>query len=195
MARKRAIGTTAIAVIVIVLIVIAGVGYYAYTLFQPTAPTTKLTVITFTDPSNAWLQAAAKSFDASHPGVNITVVAQRFSSYTTTELTSLEAQSPTYNIITYTSTSALGFANYVANLQGKVTINSTDIPGPQLNFGGYDQLSNGTRELIGVPYDASTFTIFYNKTLLSNAALNSQFQQEYGFSLSPPWASARIIPT
>ena len=191
--KKRAIGTTAIVAIVIILIVIAGVGAYYYYATKPASKTIDLNVITFTDPSNAWLQAAAKSFDASHPGVNISVTAQGFSSYTTTELTSLKAASPTYNIITFTSTSALGFASYVANLQGKVVLNSSDIPAPQLNFGGYYQLPNGTKELIGIPYDSSTFSIFYNKTLLSNPTLNAEFQKEYGYSLSPPWSSWQAV--
>jgi len=153
----------------------------------------KLNVITFTDPSNAWLQAAAKSFDASHSGVNISVIAQGFSSYTTTEKTSLQAASPTYNIITFTSTSALGFAQYVKNLQGVVSLNTSDIPAPQLNFGGYYQEANGTKELIGVPYDSSTFSIFYNTTLFSNPTLNAQFQKEYGFGMSPPWSSWQAV--
>ncbi|MDG6917447.1 MAG: extracellular solute-binding protein [Nitrososphaerota archaeon] len=190
--KKRAIGTTVIAAIVIILIAIAGIGVYFYETSAPSTKTVKLNVITFTDPSNAWLKAAASSFDASHPGVNISVIAQGFSSYTTTELTSLKAASPTYNIITFTSTSALGFENYVTNLQGLVNLNSSDIPAPQLNFGGYAQV-NGTKVLIGIPYDSSTFSIFYNKTLLSNPALSSEFQKEYGYSLSPPWSSWQAV--
>jgi multiple sugar transport system substrate-binding protein len=125
--------------------------------------------------------------------VSITITAQGFSSYTTTEKTSLAAQSPTYDIITDTSTSALGFAQYVLNLNHYITLNTTDIPAPQLNFGGYYQLANGTKELIGIPYDTSTFTIFYNQTLLSNPTLNAMFQKEYGFSMSPPWSSWQAI--
>jgi multiple sugar transport system substrate-binding protein len=190
---KRAIGRTTISVAIIVIIVVAAVGVYAYTTTQKPSSTVNINVITFTDPSNAWLQAAAKSFDASHPGVNISVIAQGFSSYTTTEKTSLQAGSGTYNIITFTSTSALGFAQYVTNLQGLVSLNSSDIPGPQLNFGGYYQETNGTKELIGVPYDSSTFSIFYNTTLFSNPTLNAQFQREYGFSMSPPWSSWQAV--
>jgi multiple sugar transport system substrate-binding protein len=125
--------------------------------------------------------------------VKITFTFQGFSSYTTTEKTSLQAQSTTYDIITFTSTSALGFAQYVSNLNGKVSLNSSDIPAPQLNFGGYYQLANGTKELIGIPYDTSTFSIFYNKTLLSDPTLNAQFQKEYGFSMSPPWSSWQSV--
>jgi len=184
-----------IAIIIIVIIVIAGIGAYEYSLTLKPAPVKPVTlnIITFTDPSNAWLQAAANSFDAAHPGVTINVIAQGFSSYTTTELTSLEAKSSTYDIITFTSTSALGFAQYVSNLNGLVTLNTSDIPAPQLNFGGYYAEPNGTKELIGAPYDSSTFTIFYNTTLFNNAALNSQFKAEYGFSLSPPWPSWQAI--
>jgi multiple sugar transport system substrate-binding protein len=125
--------------------------------------------------------------------VKITITPQGFSSYTTTEKTCLQAQCSTYDIITDTSTSALGFAQYVLNLNGRVALNSSDVPGPQLNFGGYYQLANGTKELIGIPYDTSTFTIFYNQTLLSNPTLNAQFQKEYGFSMSPPWSSWQAI--
>ena len=204
--------STAASVAIIVIIIIAAVGAYAYytsttgtsstttssttttTTTSSTAPLTgSLNLITFTDPSNAWLQAAADSFEALHPGVTITITAQGFSSYTTTEKTSLQAQSSTYDIITFTSTSALGFAQYVSNLNGKVNLNMSDIPAPQLNFGGIYQQSNGTQELLGIPYDTSTFTIFYNKTLLSDPTLNAQFQKEYGFSMSPPWASWQAV--
>ncbi|MDG6988418.1 MAG: extracellular solute-binding protein [Nitrososphaerota archaeon] len=196
---RNAISTGAGVAIVVVLLVIAGGAYYYIAYYSPPAKTTTsaqlsgtLNVITFTDPSNAWLQDAANTFMAAHPGVTIHVTAQGFSSYTTTELTSLKAQSSTYDIITFTSTSALGFASYVSNLNGLVNLNTSDIPAPQLNFGGY-YLVNGTKELIGVPYDTSTFTIFYNQTLLSNAALNAQFESQYGFPMSPPWSSWQAI--
>ena len=207
--KTRSAISTAASIAIIVIIIIAGAAaylYYSSTTSSPTTTTTtttttstaqpltgSLNLITFTDPSNAWLQAAADSFMAANPGVHITIVAQGFSSYTTTEMTSLQAQSPTYDIITDTSTSALGFANYVSNLNGKVTLNTADMPAPQLNFGGYYKLANGTTELIGVPYDTATFTIFYNQTLLSNPTLNSQFQKEYGFSMSPPWSNWQAI--
>jgi multiple sugar transport system substrate-binding protein len=209
--RTRNAISTAVSVTIIVIIVIAAVGAYAYyastsgaspttssttstTSTTSTPPLTgSLNLITFTDPSNAWLQAAAASFEALHPGVKITITAQGFSSYTTTEKTCLTAQCTTYDIITFTSTSALGFAQYVSNLNGKVSIDTTDMPAPQLNFGGYYQQANGTNELIGIPYDTATFTIFYNQTLLGNPALNAQFQKEYGFSMSPPWSSWKAI--
>lgn len=202
--KTRSAISTAASIGVIVIIIIAGAAaYLLYSSSGSSSSTTtttntssltgSLNIITFTDPSNAWLQAAADSFMAANPGVHITITAQGFSSYTTTEMTSLKAQSSTYDIITDTSTSALGFAQYVANLNGKVTLNSSDIPAPQLNFGGYYALPNGTNELIGIPYDTSTFTIFYNQTLLSNSALNSQFQSEYGFSMSPPWSSWNAV--
>jgi ABC-type glycerol-3-phosphate transport system substrate-binding protein len=192
--KTRSAISTAASVGIIVIIIIAGAAaylYYSSTNGTSTTTTTQqltgsLNVITFTDPSNAWLQAAADSFMAAHPGVSITVTAQGFSSYTTTEMTSLKAQSPTYDIITDTSTSALGFAQYVLNLNGKISLDTSDIPAPQLNFGGYYALPNGTNELIGVPYDTATFSIFYNQTLLSNPTLNTLFQKEYGFSMSPP---------
>ncbi len=196
MTTKVSISKAIAAVIVIVIIVIAGVGaYYYYISTLPTKPTAPshtpvtLNVITFTDPSNAWLQAAATSFEQLYPWVTINVIAQGFDSYGTTELTSLEAQSGTYNIITDTSTSALGFAPYVVDLTGLVNLNTSDIPAPQLAFGGY--YNNGTAtELIGIPYDTSTFTFFYNTTLMNNPTLNSQFEAEYGISLNPnTWTS------
>jgi multiple sugar transport system substrate-binding protein len=197
--KTHAAISTAVTVAIIVIIVIAAVGAYAYyasttgTTTTSAAPLTgSLNLITFTDPSNAWLQAAADSFQTLHPGVHITITAQGFSSYTTTEKTSLQAKSPTYDIITDTSTSALGFAQYVTNLNGMINLNTSDIPAPQLNFGGYYQV-NGTKELIGIPYDTSTFTIFYNQTLLSNPTLNAQFQKEYGFSMSPPWSNWQAV--
>src|SRR5579875_109404 len=189
MTRKRAIGRMAVALIVVVVIVVAALGIYGYTLLTKPTPTLTLNVITFTDPSNAWLQSAANSFEATHKNVKINIIAQGFSSYTTTELTSLKAQSSTYDIITFTSTSALGFAPYVTNLQGLINLNASDIPAPQLNFGGYYAEPNGTNELIGIPYDSSTFTIFYNSTLLHDPTLNAAFQREYGFSMAPPWSN------
>ena len=214
--KTRSAISTAASVGIIIIIIVAGAAAYLYysstpgtsttttTTSTPGASTTtttttstaqpltgSLSVITFTDPSNAWLTAAADSFMAAHPGVHITITPQGFSSYTTTELTSLKAQSSTYDIITFTSTSALGFAQYVSNLNGKVTLGASDIPAPQLNFGGYYGLPNGTNELIGVPYDTSTFTIFYNQTLLSSQTLNAQFTAAYPqyTSMSPPWSS------
>jgi len=206
--------STAASVAIVVIIIVAAIGAYAYyastsstsstttstTTTSSTTTTTSstpsltgsLNLITFTDPSNAWLQAAADTFEALHPGVSIKITAQGFSSYTTTEKTSLQAQSSTYDIITFTSTSALGFAQYVSNLNGMVNLNTTDIPAPQLNFGGYYQV-NGTKELIGIPYDTSTFTVFYNQTLLNDPTLNAQFQKEYGFSMSPPWSSWQAV--
>jgi multiple sugar transport system substrate-binding protein len=195
---RKAISTiTGVAIVVILLVIAAGAYYYiAYVAPSSSTTTTPLTgslnLITFTDPSNAWLTAAADSFMAAHPGVTINITPQGFSSYTTTELTSLKAQSPTYDIITFTSTSALGFASYVSNLNGKVNLNTSDIPAPQLNFGGYYQV-NGTKELIGIPYDTSTFTIFYNQTLLSNPTLNAQFSKEYGFNMTPPWSNWQSV--
>ena len=198
---RSAISTAASVAIIVIIIIAGGAAYLLYSSSSPSSTTTttssstpltgSLNVITFTDPSNAWLQAAANSFSAANPGVHITITAQGFSSYTTTELTSLKAQSPTYDIITFTSTSALGFAQYVSNLNGKVTLNTADIPAPQLNFGGYYSLPNGTQEFIGVPYDTATFTIFYNQTLLGNPTLNSQFKAAYPqyTSMSPPWSS------
>lgn len=173
----------------VVLLIIAAGAYYYVAYYSPTKTT--LNVITFTDPSNAWLKAEAASFDAAHPGVTINVIAQGFSTYTTTELTSLQAKSSTYDIITFTSTSALGYANYVTNLNGKVNLNLSDIPAAQLNFGGYYQLSNGTKELIGVPYDTATYSIFYNQTLLSSPTLNAGFHAAYPqyASMTPPWSS------
>jgi multiple sugar transport system substrate-binding protein len=195
---RNAISTVASVAIVVVLLVIAAGAYYYIAYVAPSSSTTtqpltgSLSLITFTDPSNAWLTAAADSFMAVHPGVTIHITPQGFSSYTTTELTSLKAQSPTYDIITFTSTSALGFASYVTNLNGKVNLNTSDIPAPQLNFGGYYPV-NGTTELIGIPYDTATFSIFYNQTLLSDPTLNSQFKSEYGFSMSPPWSNWQSV--
>ena len=207
--KTRSAISTAASVAIIVIIIVAGAAtYLLYSSSGSSSSTTttnstssaqpltgSLNLITFTDPSNAWLQAAADSFMAANPGVHITIVAQGFSSYTTTEMTSLQAKSPTYDIITDTSTSALGFAQYVSNLNGKVTLNTADIPAPQLNFGGYYKLPNGTTELIGVPYDTATFTKFYNQTLLSNPTLNSQFKAAYPqyTSMSPPWSSWQQI--
>ena len=199
-----------------VIIVVAAVAAYAYYAYAPgsttttpttTTPTTStsstttsstttpltgsLNIITFTDPSNAWLTYAANQFKALHPGVTINVVAQGFSQYANTEATSLQTGSSTYDIITFTSTSALRFLPWVVNLNGLVNLNSTDIPAPQLDFGGiYKNTTTGQTSTIGVPYDTSTFTFFYNTKVFDNSALNSSFYGKYGVSLDPNhWTS------
>jgi len=141
--RRNAINTTAAAA-VIIIVLIAAVGiYYFYVTPSATPSTTSaapltgsITIITFTDPSNTWLKWAATQFEGLHPGVTINVVAQGFSQYANTEATSLQTGSNTYDIITYTSTSALRFLPWVVPLNNIIKLNSSDIPGPQLAFGG-----------------------------------------------------------
>jgi len=195
--KRTAINTLAVAV-VIVLIVIAGAGAYYFLVYSPSTTTTtttpltgSLNLITFTDPSNAWLKWAATQFEALHPGVTINIVAQGFSQYANTEATSLQTGSNTYDIITYTSTSALRFLPWVVPLNNVITLNSSDIPGPQLAFGGlYRNATTGVTQTIGVPYDTSTFAIFYRTDIFDSPTLNSSFYNQYHVSLDPnKWTS------
>jgi multiple sugar transport system substrate-binding protein len=188
MRRKSAVSRTLVAVLVVVIVIAIVVGAY----LLPRTPTTQvstsvtLTAITFSDPANAWMEYAAKQFEASHPGVTINIVNESFSSYIQTEITAEKTGSSAYDILGFTSTSALGVAPYLVNLSKYVTYNSSDIPQTQLAFGGlYRNVTTGATEVIGLPYDASTFALFYRTDIFDNVTLNQTFYSEYHVSLDP----------
>ena len=109
-----------------------------------------------------------------------------FSQYLTNEITSLKTGSSTYDIVGFTSTSALSVEPYLVNLSQYFTLNLSDIPYYQLSFGGlYRNVTTGKTEVIGVPYDASTFAIFYRTDIFDNSTLNQTFYSEYHVSLDP----------
>ncbi|MEM0075469.1 MAG: extracellular solute-binding protein [Conexivisphaerales archaeon] len=187
--KKRSISTAGAAIIIIVILIIAAsVAFYE---LQPKPQSVTLTLITFSDPANTWMQFAATQFEQQHPGVKINIVAPSFSQYLTSEISAEQTGSTQYDILGFTSTSALSLVNYLVNLSSYITINQTDIPFYQLSFGGlYRNSTTGATEMIGVPYDASTFALFYRTDIFDNATLNSEFQSEYHISLDPhTWTS------
>ncbi|MEM3711712.1 MAG: extracellular solute-binding protein, partial [Thermoprotei archaeon] len=173
-------------VAVIVVVAVVGVaGYFLVSRPHTSAPVT-LTLITFSDPANQWMKWAASQFEAKHPGVTINVVPESFSSYIQTEVTAEKTGSTQYDILGFTSTSALSVEPYLVNLSQYFTVNSSDIPYSQLSFGGlYRNTTSGATEMIGVPYDSSTFTLFYRTDIFDNITLNKTFYDEYHVSLDP----------
>ena len=209
--KKRTAINTAATAGIIVIIVIAAVGVYYYSTLTPapsptttagtTAPSTTasvptttattpatpvtLTLITFTDPATAWMQSAAAQFEALHPGVKVNVVGQGFGSYIQTEVTAEQTGSSTYDILGFTSTSSHSVLQYLLNM-GTSSYNSSDIPGPQINFGGLFQNSTtGATIVAGIPWDSATFTLFYRTDVFDNATLSAQFKSQYGVALDP----------
>jgi len=194
----------AVSVVIAVIVIVALVGVLAYALTRhattttsPTVATTSqssstaaapvtLTLITFSDPSNQWMQWAAEQFEAQHPGVKINIVPESFGSYLQTEITAEKTGSSQYDILGFTSTSALSVEPYLVNLSQYFTVNTSDIPYSQLSFGGlYRNTSNGAVEMIGVPYDSSTFALFYRTDIFDNKTLNQTFYNEYHVGLDP----------
>jgi multiple sugar transport system substrate-binding protein len=191
----------AVTIAIIVVVVVALVSVLGYTLSRhissstpsstlstsssPPSPVT-LTLITFSDPANQWMQWAAQQFEAQHPGVTIKIVPESFSSYIQSEITAEKTGSSQYDILGFTSTSALSVEPYLVNLSQLITINQSDIPYSQLSFGGlYRNTTTGATEMIGVPYDSSTFALFYRTDIFDNKTLNQTFFSEYHVGLDP----------
>ena len=117
-----------IGLIVIVLIIVVTLGLYSVmnhsaSTVTPstTTPVTStsnitLTVVTFSGQSADFIQYAGELFSQEHPGVTVKVYTYPFSEYISKELTVLEAGSPQYDIIGYTSTSAQKVAPYLVPL-------------------------------------------------------------------------------
>jgi len=81
-------------------------------------------------------------FHQIHPNVQVEVIKYPFSEYIQKELTALEAHSSQYDIVGFTSTSALHVAPYLLPLNQSV-FNFSDIIYPQEDFGGlYYNASN-----------------------------------------------------
>lgn len=149
-----------------------------------------LNLINFQDPAGGWIQWAASQFSQTHPGVTVNVVQQGFGSYIQTEVTAEKTGSSTYDILGFTSTSSHSVLPYLVNL-GTSSYDSSDIPGPQINFGGIFQNStSGQTTVAGLPWDSATFTMFYRTDVFDNTTLSSQFQSQYGVPLDPhSWTS------
>ena len=149
-----------------------------------------LNLINFQDPAGSWIQWAASQFSQTHPGVTVNVVQQGFGSYIQTEVTAEKTGSSTYDILGFTSTSSHSVLPYLVNL-GTSSYDSSDIPGPQINFGGIFQNSTSGQTIVaGLPWDSATFTMFYRTDVFDNTTLSSQFQSQYGVPLDPhSWTS------
>ena len=202
---RSAISTTASVAIVIIILIAGVAAYFLYssgttsstTSTSSTTPTTTtttpvtpvtLTLINFQDPANGWVQWAATQFSQTHPGVTVNVVQQGFGSYIQTEVTAEQTGSSTYDILGFTSTSSHSVLPYLVNL-GTSSYDASDIPGPQINFGGVFQ--NGSQTTVaGLPWDSATFTLFYRTDIFDNTTLSAQFQSQYGVALDPhSWTS------
>ena len=197
--KTRTAISTAASIAIVVILVIAGVAAYLYysstsgtsttTSTSSSQPVT-LTLINFQDPATTWLQWAAAQFHAQHPSVTINVVPEPFGSYIQTEVTAEQTGSSTYDILGFTSTSSHSVLSYLVNL-GTSSYISTDIPGPQINFGGVFQNStSGQTFVAGLPWDSATFTLFYRTDVFDNSALNATFYSQYHVGLDPHhWTS------
>ncbi|MDG6901491.1 MAG: extracellular solute-binding protein [Nitrososphaerota archaeon] len=199
--KTRTAISTAASAAIIVIILVAGVGAYFYfsstsaptpTTTTTTTPVTPVTLnlINFQDPAGSWIQWAASQFSQTHPGVTVNVVQQGFGSYIQTEVTAEKTGSSTYDILGFTSTSSHSVLPYLVNL-GTSSYDSSDIPGPQINFGGIFQNSTSGQTIVaGLPWDSATFTMFYRTDVFDNTTLSSQFQSQYGVPLDPhSWTS------
>ena len=203
--------STAASVAIIVVIIVAGIGAYLYysstsgtstttttasgpsmtttTTTTPVTPVT-LTLINFQDPANGWVQWAATQFAQAHPGVTVNVVQQGFSSYIQTEVTAEKTGSSTYDILGFTSTSSHSVLPYLVDL-GASSYDQSDIPAPQMNFGGmFTHSTTGQKTVAGLPWDSATFTLFYRTDIFDNPSLNASFFSQYHVSLDPHhWTS------
>lgn len=198
--KTRTAISTAASIAIIVIILIAGIAaYLVYSSTAPIPPTTStstpatpvtLNLITFTDPATTWMKSAATQFGAAHPGVTVNVVGQGFGSYIQTEVTAEKTGSSTYDILGFTSTSSHSVLPYLVDM-GTSSYNSSDIPGPQINFGGiFQNATTGKTIVAGLPWDSATFTLFYRTDVFDDPALNSTFFSQYHVSLDPHgWTS------
>jgi len=146
-----------------------------------------LTIITFSGQSAQFIQYAGNEFHKLHPNIYVKVIQEPFSNYITVELTAMEAHSSQYDILGFTSTSALRVAPYLVNLAPYLSMfNMSDLISPQENFGGiYYNTTTGQEEYIGIVYETAVYLLAYNATLFNNSALANQFYSEYGVEFNP----------
>ncbi len=192
-----------ITIVVIVILVIAIAAYYVGTSKHPVSPTPStststspaavsssnitLTVVTFSGESAQFIQYAGNEFHKLHPNISVKVIQEPFSNYITVELTALEAHSTQYDIIGFTSTSALRVASYLVNLGPYLNMfNMSDIIQPQEEFGGlYFNTTTGQEEYIGIAYETAVYLLAYNSSIFDNPTLANEFQSKYGVEFNP----------
>lgn len=122
--KEKGISTTVIIGIIVVIVVIAAIaGVLLVTTRHPTpttsttvTPVTVLTVVTFSGTSANWIQYAGNLFSQEHPGVKVEVITFPFSEYLSKEISVLKAHSSQYDLIGYTSTSAMLVGPYLMPL-------------------------------------------------------------------------------
>ena len=220
MRNRSSISSAALAGIVILIIVIVAVGgYMAYVHYhKPTTSTTTtmttttstmtttsvpttattpqatLVIATYTGAPQQFLKMVIPMFEATHPGVTVQVDALPFSDYISNELTVLKAGQSSYDIVTFTPTTARTLAPYVVPLNSSV-INASDIIWPAESFGGviYNATTN-TSEIVGVAPWVSNVLIIYNTTYFNNATLQQEFYNEYHMRLNPwTWHNWTVV--
>ncbi len=185
---RMGISRIAWVIIGVIIVVAAVVGAYYYTRSVTTPKTVTIVVVTFSGTSAQFIEFAGKLFHEEHPNVNVEVITYPFSQYVTNELTALEAHSSKYDIIAFTSTSALRFVPYVVPLNPYMgtLFNMSDIIAPQEDFGGeFYNTTTGQIEYIGIAYETVTYMLAYKCSLFNNQTLAQEFYNEYGIELNP----------
>lgn len=200
--KSRGISTTVIIGIVVVIVVIAAIaGVLLVNTRHPTPTTTTsvtspvtsttttnvtvLTVVTFSGTSAKWIQYMGNLFSQEYPNVKVEVITFPFSQYLSKELSVLEAHSSQYDLIGYTSTSAMLVGSYLMPLNLSY-FNMSDLIQAQVDFGGYYyNLSTGKYYPIGLPYVTAIYLLAYNATIFDNTTLAQEFEQEYNMNFSP----------
>ncbi|WP_243671280.1 extracellular solute-binding protein [Vulcanisaeta sp. JCM 16161] len=129
----RGISRTTWVIIGVIIVVIIAIGAYYYIKAVTTPKTVTLVVVAYSGTTAQFIQFAGQLFHEEHPNVYVKVITYPFSQYVTNELTALEAHSTEYDIIEFTSTSALRFVPYVLPLNPYVgtLFNMSDLMTPQ----------------------------------------------------------------
>ena len=224
MRSRSSLSKAAVAAIVIIVIVIAVVGGVVYYISKthhvtststpttspststttPTMTTTTttsttqvvtLTVATYTGVTQSFLNdVAIPMFEQEHPNVKIQVDAFPFSDYITNELTVLRAGESTYDIVTFTPTSANLIAPYVVPLNSSI-VNISDLLWPVESFGGVVYNATTNQSIIaGLAPWVSNVVIIYNAKYFDNTTLQQEFYNEYHMQLNPwTWQNWTVV--
>ncbi len=200
----KGVSTAVIAGVIVVIIIVAAVAGYFLFVHHPTATTTTtptttsapvtLTVVTFSGESAQFIQYAGEVFSEEHPGVKVQVIAYPFSDYISKELTVLEAHSPQYDIIGFTSTSAQDVSPYLLPLNSSM-FNMSDIISSQEDFGGI--IYNVTLHkdvMVGIAYETAVYLTAYKASIFDNSTLAEEFYNEYHMNFSPStWENWTVV--
>lgn len=185
---SRGLSRTVWAIIAVVIIVIVALGAYYYVKSTTTAKPVTLVVVAYSGTTANFIQFAGELFHEEHPNVYVKVITYPFSQYVTNELTVLEAHSPEYDIIEFTSTSSLRFVPYVVPLNSYIgtLFNMSDLMSPQEAFGGeFYNTTTGQIEYIGIAYETVTYMLAYKCSIFNNQTLAQEFYNKYGVEFNP----------